>query len=116
MSLINQVLNELESRGANVPLGEDTIRPVPPRKQSHVKRYAILAIALTLITLAALKWYMAQSDKPVLPHVVVVPVKVVPVEPASAVALAASASVVASVESGSPPRFPANSMANRCST
>lgn len=102
MSLINLVLNELESRGVNVPLGEDTIRSVPPRKQSHVKRYAILATALTLVSLAVLKWYLVQSDKPVLPHVVAAPLKVVPVEPVSAVVVAASAPVVASVESDSP--------------
>lgn len=104
MSIINQVLNELESRGATVPLGEDTIRSVPPRKQSHVKRYAVLATALTLIALAALKWYMAQSDKPVLPNVVVGTVKAVPVEPVSAVAVAASAPVVASIELTPPPQ------------
>ena len=36
MSIINQVLNELEKRGANVPLGEATIRAVAPRRQSRL--------------------------------------------------------------------------------
>jgi MSHA biogenesis protein MshN len=61
MSLINQVLNELESRGANVPLGESTIRAVPARKQSHAMRYIFLALTL-LILLAALKWYLGRAD------------------------------------------------------
>lgn len=64
MSLINQVLNELENRGTTVPLGESTIRPVPPRKRSHVLRYAILASSL-LALLAAAKWYRERAEAPV---------------------------------------------------
>lgn len=64
MSLINQVLNELENRGTTVPLGESTIRPVPPRKRSHVLRYAILALSL-LAVLAAAKWYWGRAEAPV---------------------------------------------------
>ncbi len=56
MSLINQVLNKLESRGVNVPLGEDTIRAVPPRKPSHIMRY-VLFTAVALISVAVVKWY-----------------------------------------------------------
>ncbi len=57
MSLINEVLNELEKRGENVPLGEATIRAIPPRKQSHVLRYVFLAAAV-LVPLAAGLWYL----------------------------------------------------------
>ncbi|WP_283745515.1 tetratricopeptide repeat protein [Sideroxydans sp. CL21] len=88
MSLINQVLNELESRGANVPLGEQTIRAVPPRKQSHVMRYVFAAVTL-LILLASAKWYLGRTmiiahEQPVvavIPKVVVLP----PAGPASAI-------------------------------
>jgi MSHA biogenesis protein MshN len=57
MSLINEVLNELEKRGENVPLGEATIRAIPPRKQSHVMRHVFLAAAV-LVPLAAGLWYL----------------------------------------------------------
>jgi len=63
VSLINQVLNELESRGANVSLGEDAIRAVPPRKRAHPLRYAILAISM-LSLLAAAGWYVGRAEKP----------------------------------------------------
>lgn len=61
MSLINQVLNELEKRGENVPLGEATIRSIPPRKPSHLMRYALLA-ALLLSILAVAKWYFERAE------------------------------------------------------
>ncbi|ADE12816.1 tetratricopeptide repeat protein [Sideroxydans lithotrophicus] len=57
MSLINQVLNELENRGSNAPLGEIAIRAVPPRKRSYVKLYAFLAMALVVV-LAGVRWFM----------------------------------------------------------
>jgi MSHA biogenesis protein MshN len=59
MNLINQVLNELESRGSNVPLGEAAIRAVPPRKQSYVKLYVFLAVALVAI-LAGIRWFVGR--------------------------------------------------------
>jgi MSHA biogenesis protein MshN len=88
MSLINQVLNELESRGATVPLGEQTIRAVPPRKQSHVMRYVFAAVTL-LILLASAKWYLGRTmiiehEQPVvaaIPKAVALP----PAGPASAI-------------------------------
>lgn len=61
MSLINQVLNELEKRGENVPLGEATIRAIPPRKQSHVMRYVLLAGGV-LVLLAAGQWYLGREQ------------------------------------------------------
>ncbi|MBI5889661.1 MAG: tetratricopeptide repeat protein [Nitrosomonadales bacterium] len=63
MSIVNQVLNELEKRGANAPLGEATLRPVPPRKQSYLPMYALFAVAL-LILLAALKWFLERNETP----------------------------------------------------
>jgi MSHA biogenesis protein MshN len=105
MSLINQVLNELESRGANVPLGEDTIRAVPPRRESPVKRYAIVGVALLLLLSAALGWYMVREARPALkPAIVAVPPpKAVAIEPASAAVASASAPAVAGDESGAAP-------------
>ena len=63
MSLINEVLNELENRGANVPLGEATIRAVPPRKQSHVLQYAAAGVVLVML-LASVVWFLGGSDSP----------------------------------------------------
>jgi MSHA biogenesis protein MshN len=88
MSLINQVLNELESRGATVPLGEQTIRAVPPRRKSHVVRYVLAAVML-LILLATGKWYPGRTmivghEQPVvtaMPKVAALP----PAGPASAI-------------------------------
>ena len=61
MSLINQMLNELESRGASVPLGEAAIRAVPPHRQSRAMRYIIFALTLPVI-LAMLLWYLGRTD------------------------------------------------------
>lgn len=98
MNLINQVLNELESRGANVPLGETTIRAVPAHKQSHVMRYVFLAVLL-LILLAAAKWYLGRADAPVheQPVVATTPAMLASFNAASATA---SAPVEASSMSG----------------
>jgi MSHA biogenesis protein MshN len=70
MSIINQVLNELEKRGVNAPLGEETLRPVTPRKQSHLILYALLVLLL-LILLVAVKWYRGRSETPALEKYVV---------------------------------------------
>jgi MSHA biogenesis protein MshN len=90
MSLINQVLNELESRGANVVLGETTIRAVPQRKQLHVMRYALVAVTL-LILLAAAKWYLGRADTPAFEWsaVVTMPLSVAALAPSSAVSVSA---------------------------
>lgn len=69
MSVINQVLNELEKRGASSPLGEAAIRVVPPRKQSPM-RYVFFALALSILLLAVAYW--ARSEKP-LPEGVAMP-------------------------------------------
>jgi len=61
MSLINQVLNELERRGADtVPLGETTLRAVPPREKNHLLRNLLLA-TVPLILLAL--WWRLERDK-----------------------------------------------------
>jgi MSHA biogenesis protein MshN len=70
MSIINQVLNELEKRGANTPLGETTIRPVTPRRQSHLLPYALFALLLVIL-LAAVKWYSSRAETPAMERSVV---------------------------------------------
>lgn len=62
MSLINQVLNDLEKRGENAPLGETTIRAVPPRAESKKMNYVIFAVALLILAVMASR-YFAQEDK-----------------------------------------------------
>jgi len=61
MSIVNQVLNELEKRGANAPLGEATIRSVAPRQQSRLPLYALLALMLLLLLVAA-RWYLGRTE------------------------------------------------------
>jgi MSHA biogenesis protein MshN len=91
MSLINEMLNELERRGEHTPLGEATIRAIPPRKPSYLLRYG-LPVALLLSVLAAAKWYVERAETEAIEPVVV------PVRPGqqSAPALADAAAVTAS--------------------
>ncbi len=63
MNIINDVLNELERRGANPPLGESAIRAVPPRRQFHLARYLLLALALFILAGAA-TWYLGLAGEP----------------------------------------------------
>lgn len=74
MSVINQVLNELEKRGTNVAADEAAIRAVPPRRESRVMRYAILAVAL-LVLLALAQWYGGRGEKPLSENAAAVPAK-----------------------------------------
>ena len=79
MSLINQVLNDLEKRGASTNIGEATIRVVPLRQKHNTFWLALLAVAvLVLAATAWMKWgsetqvfrnppaVMANSPAPVL--------------------------------------------------
>ncbi|MDP1633562.1 MAG: tetratricopeptide repeat protein [Gallionellaceae bacterium] len=61
MSLINQMLNELEKRGENTVLGEAAIRAIPPRKPSNPGLY-VAAVAVLLILLIAAKWYSGRGE------------------------------------------------------
>lgn len=95
MSLINQVLIELENRGTNAPLGEATIRAVPLRKRSYAKLYMFLVLMLVGI-LAGIRWYM-EHPIPVVERAViaVTPLNLVAIDPGAASANA-SAPVAAS--------------------
>jgi Tfp pilus assembly protein PilF len=90
MSLINQVLNDLEKRGASTNIGEATIRVVPLRKSHALLWWSISVLGLSVLLSAA--WYQWGSGlarfkdaaTPVVAHPAQVPV------PAVAVAVAAS--------------------------
>jgi MSHA biogenesis protein MshN len=61
MSLINQVLNQLEQRGAHAASGTGQIRAVPQRQESNwLKR--LLAGALLLPLLAVAVWLLLRPD------------------------------------------------------
>ncbi len=101
MSIINQVLNELEKRGVNAPIGEDTLRPVTPRRPSHWPLFLFLAVML-LILLAAAKWYSGRTAAPVPEKAVAMAVPMNRVVAASGVmSETASAPVEAAAMSGS---------------
>lgn len=101
MSIINQVLNELEKRGVNAPLGEDTLRPVTPRSQSRWPLYALLVLML-LIMLVALKWYLGRSIPAEMPKSVVAAIPLSNAVASSGVLLStASASAEAAAMSAS---------------
>ncbi|HLP98871.1 MAG TPA: tetratricopeptide repeat protein [Sideroxyarcus sp.] len=91
MSLINEVLNELERRGANAPLGEATIRPVPPRRQSKLLPYGLAALGITVL-LAAASWYLRHEER----QTEQVAAVAVPVSAVSDVAMTAAVSGVPS--------------------
>lgn len=93
MSLINQVLLDLEKRGVQVPKGEAAIRPVQTHEPSHAK-WGWLAAVLVLLVVAGVGYRLmfASRPAPVTPPVVVaVPVLALPASQAVAV----SAPVVA---------------------
>ena len=98
MSLINEVLNELERRGANTPLSEAAIRPVPPRKPNLLV-YGLPVLGVLLILLVAAKWYLGRAQGQVAPSA------------ASAVAVVPSMSAVA-VSSASMPEAASAVMAD----
>ncbi len=60
MSVINQVLNELEKRGESAPLDETAIRSVVSRGQSPLLRYALLAGILLILAVSA-TWYLGRE-------------------------------------------------------
>lgn len=61
MSLVNQVLNDLEKRGINVTQADASIRAVPPRKPSRRMPYVVGVFSL-LILAGAAKWYLGQEE------------------------------------------------------
>ncbi len=94
MSLINQVLNELEKRGADAPLGGATIRAVPVREKRRWLPLLLLGVLGLLAILAWLKWHV-EGDAPALERTPAMPV------PMSGGVLAPSATVAAAAEPAS---------------
>ncbi len=86
MSLINQVLNELEQRGRNPSLGEPAIRAVP-RAQRRLPSWLILVVIAGVGVLAVSKWYLERTaEVPPAPPAVVATPKVEALPEALAVA------------------------------
>ena len=64
MSVINQVLNQIEQRGAQKLPGQNMVRAVPPVRDMRKLRIALLFLGIVLVAcVLAWKWY--QSRKPV---------------------------------------------------
>jgi MSHA biogenesis protein MshN len=101
MSLINQVLNDLEKRGANTNIGEATIRVVPLRQSRRV--FWLFAAVISASVLAASAWLQwgagMQSSAPSI--ALATPPVPIAVEPASQpVAIVAALAEVATPASG----------------
>lgn len=62
MSLINQVLNELERRGAHAAPDQTMVRAVPPRRESHWGRTGLLA-GVMLAVLGLVLWQAGGGHK-----------------------------------------------------
>lgn len=108
MSLINQVLKDLDKRGASTNIGEATLRVVHTGKQRSAF-WLVAAGAAGMLVVAAAAWMVWNAQmKPAAPAVVaVVPAKIVetlPVEilPASQPAAAATAEVPAELTAPAP--------------
>ncbi len=74
MSVINEVLNQLEQRGVNVSARQEMVRPVPAQPNKQKNRLALLLLALLTIVSMGL-WYVRQNNQPaiVMPDKKVVP-------------------------------------------
>ncbi len=60
MSLINQVLSDLEKRGVNAPLGEAAIRAVPVQNKTKVMGYIFAGVIL--LGAAAAGWFLRKPS------------------------------------------------------
>ncbi|MDO8312573.1 MAG: hypothetical protein Q7T25_11600, partial [Sideroxyarcus sp.] len=63
MSLINQVLNQLEQRGAHTSPNQTLIRAVPPRAERHWIRPVLIVTAILVLALVMLLWPKTQQPK-----------------------------------------------------
>lgn len=106
MSLINEVLNDLEKRGADTPLGGVAIHSVPPRERYHLTIMLVIGGVLLLGMLALLKWYMArpQAAAPERSGAMAAPVAASgsPISAVASATIAASAEAVSAVPGTSP--------------
>ncbi len=102
MSLINQVLNDLDKRGASTNIGEATIRVVP--LQSRRSAFLLVAAgAAGMLAVGGVAWMVWQTQlRPVAPLVAAVPVQPVQVLPASQPVVAPVQATVPRINSVSP--------------
>lgn len=63
MSVINQVLNQLEQRGAQPLADQSMVRPVPLRRDTPLLKMALLGLGLSL-AIGALTWQWLRMNKP----------------------------------------------------
>lgn len=63
MSVINQVLNQIEQRGAQKLPGQNMVRAVPPVRDMRKLKIALLALGVVL-AICALAWKWQQARKP----------------------------------------------------
>lgn len=71
MSLVNQVLNDLEKRGVNVAQADAALRAVPRPRRINWLPYALIALLL-MAAAATAKWYLAREEVVVVEPVVAV--------------------------------------------
>jgi hypothetical protein len=60
MSVINQVLNQIEKRGAQGLAGQSLVRAVPPRRDMRKLRIALLVMGVALAA-GFMAWQWQQS-------------------------------------------------------
>jgi len=78
MSVINEVLNQLEQRGVNVSAKQETVRPVPAQGEQKNKLIMLMLTFALIAAAGAWIWHGRQSSQPV----VTAPVKKeLPAEP-----------------------------------
>ena len=63
MSLINQVLNQIEQRGAHELTGQSMVRAVPPRRDARKLKIAVLVLGVSSVV-GALVWQWPRISRP----------------------------------------------------
>ena len=83
MSVINQVLNQIEKRGAKGLAGQDLVRAVPPRRDMRKLKAALLVLGVVLV-IGILMWQWQRPKKPAIVATANVQIKPVTVTTAPA--------------------------------
>ncbi len=78
MSVINEVLNQLEQRGVNVSAKQETVRPVPAQGEQKNKLIMLTLMFALVAAAGAWVWHGRQSSQPVVAALVK---KELPAEP-----------------------------------
>lgn len=90
MSVINQVLNQIEQRGAQKLPGQNMVRAVPPVRDMRKLKIALLFLGIVLaVCVLAWKWYQSRKpDVSVASNVQIKPATVIAAPPSDAVSAA----------------------------